>query len=88
MLEIERLALASASGTTVGTVGVMRVSPAAVDVIPGRVEMDIDARDSDLEARQSVIEALTAKLTDEYTAPDEIDRGVAVLAGTLARLAA
>ena len=25
---------------------------------------------------------------DEYTAPDEIDRGVAVLAGTLARLAA
>ena len=25
---------------------------------------------------------------DEYTAPEEIDRGVAVLAGTLARLAA
>ena len=25
---------------------------------------------------------------DEYTAPEDVDRGVAVLAGTLARLAA
>jgi hydantoinase/carbamoylase family amidase len=164
-LELEHLALASASGTTVGTVGVMRVSPSAVNVIPGRVEMDIDVRDSDLAARESVIKALIAKLTelaarrqlslsietltrdepaacspivtgavaaaceelevkaiemisgayhdamvlgslvpigmifvpsagglshhpDEYTAPDQIDRGVAVLAATLARLAA
>jgi ureidoglycolate amidohydrolase len=165
VLELERLALASVSGTTVGTVGVMRVSPSAVNVIPGRVEMDIDVRDSDLAARESVIDALRAKLTelsarreltvsietlardepaacspivtravaaaceelevkaiemisgayhdamvlgsqvpigmifvpsagglshhpDEYTAPAEIDRGVEVLAGTLARLAA
>jgi len=165
VLELERLALASASGTTVGTVGVMRISPSAVNVIPGRVEMDIDVRDSDLAARESVIGALRAKLNelsarrnlalsietlaldepaacsplvtgavaaaceelevkaiemisgayhdamvlgaqvpigmifvpsagglshhpDEYTAPAEIDRGVAVLAGTLARLAA
>ena len=165
VLELERLALASASGTTVGTVGVMRISPSAVNVIPGRVEMDIDVRDSDLAARESVIGALRAKLNelsarrnlalsietlaldepaacsplvtgavaaaceelevkaiemisgayhdamvlgaqvpigmifvpsagglshhpDEYTAPEEIDRGVAVLAGALARLAA
>jgi len=165
VLELERLALASASGTTVGTVGVLRVSPSAVNVIPGRVEMDIDVRDSDRAAREAVVEALTAKLTelsarrelklsittlardepaacspmvtgavaaaceelevkaiemisgayhdamvlgaqvpigmifvpsagglshhpDEYTAPEQIDRGVAVLAGTLARLAA
>ena len=51
VLELERLALASASGTTVGTVGVLRISPSAVNVIPGRVEMDIDVRDSDLDAR-------------------------------------
>ena len=64
VLELEHLALASASGTTVGTVGVMRISPSAVNVIPGRVEMDIDVRDSDLAARESVIEALIAKLTE------------------------
>jgi ureidoglycolate amidohydrolase len=164
-LELERLALASPSGTTVGTIGVMRISPSAVNVIPGRVEMDIDVRDSNLAARESVVDALRAKLNelaarrglelsietltrdepapcspivtgavaaaceelevkaiemisgayhdamvlgaqvpigmifvpsagglshhpDEYTAPEEIDRGVAVLAGTLARLAA
>jgi acetylornithine deacetylase/succinyl-diaminopimelate desuccinylase-like protein len=144
---------------------VLRISPSAVNVIPGRVEMDVDVRDSDLAARQSVIEALSAKLSelaarrhlivsietlardepaacspivtgavaaaceelevkaiemtsgayhdamvlgsqvpigmifvpsagglshhpDEYTAPEELDRGVAVLLGTLARLAA
>lgn len=164
-LELERLALASVSGTTVGTIGVLRVWPSAVNVIPGRVEMDVDVRDSDPAAREAVIEALTGKLRelaarrdlalsiqtltrdepaacsprvveavrgacveeavsaiemisgayhdamvlgaevaigmifvpsrgglshhpDEYTAPAEIDRGVAVLAGTLARLAA
>lgn len=163
-LELERLALASRSGTTVGTVGVMRVSPSAVNVIPGEVQMDVDIRDSDAEAREQVVDAFEAKLAelagrrglelatstlvrdqpaacsplvvdavrdtceelgvdftemisgayhdamvlgaevpigmifvpsagglshhpDEYTAPGEIDRGVAVLAGTLARLA-
>ena len=164
-LELERLALASRSATTVGTVGVMRISPSAVNVIPGRVQLDVDVRDSDLAAREWVIETFTAKLRelaqrrsltlsienltrdepaacspivvkavrasceelqvkaiamisgayhdamvlgaqvpigmifvpsvgglshhpDEYTAPDDIDRGVQVLAGALARLAA
>jgi hydantoinase/carbamoylase family amidase len=164
VLEVERLALASRSGSTVGTVGVLRVAPGAVNIIPGGVEMDIDVRDSDLEARENVIEALRAKLAetasrrgleltvstltrddpaacsqtvidavrsaceelevkhlpmisgayhdamvlgaqvpmgmifvpsvdglshhpDEYTAAEDIDRGVRVLAGTLARLA-
>jgi hydantoinase/carbamoylase family amidase len=163
-LELERLALASRSGTTVGTVGVMRISPSAVNVIPGEVQMDVDIRDSDAEAREAVVARFEAKLEelatrraleleistlvrdepaacsplvvdavrdaceelgvastemvsgayhdamvlgaevpigmifvpsagglshhpDEYTPPEEIDRGVAVLAGTLARLA-
>lgn len=163
--ELERLALASSSGTAVGTVGVLRVSPSAVNVIPGEVQMDIDVRDSDLDSRNHVIDALQAKLRetadrrglelgvstitrdepadcsplvveavraactelevraldmisgayhdamvlgsqipigmifvpsvnglshhpDEFTAPPDIDRGVQVLAGTLARLAA
>jgi hydantoinase/carbamoylase family amidase len=165
VLELERLALASASGTTVGTVGVLQVAPGAVNVIPGQVTMDLDIRDSDLAARDRVVGAITARLQelaqrrglqltietitrdepaacspvvveavrqacaelevaaidmisgayhdamvlggrvamgmifvpsvgglshhpDEFTAPEDLDRGVAVLAGTLARLAA
>jgi hydantoinase/carbamoylase family amidase len=63
-LEVERLALASASGSTVGTVGVLRVAPGAVNIIPGAVEMDIDVRDSDLDARERVIAALLDKLEE------------------------
>jgi hydantoinase/carbamoylase family amidase len=165
VLEVERLARESPSGSTVGTVGVLHVSPGAVNVIPGEVRLEIDIRDSDLAARTAVVEATLAKLAelaerrslsvdvatltedtpancdrrivaavreaceavgrpylgmtsgayhdsmvlgakvpigmifvpsrngishhpDEYTAPEELDLGVAVLAGTLKRLAA
>ncbi|MDQ6779202.1 MAG: M20 family metallo-hydrolase [Actinomycetota bacterium] len=64
VLELERLALGSPSGSTVGTVGVLRVAPGAVNIIPGQVEMDIDVRDSDLAARERVIEKLRAKLEE------------------------
>lgn len=164
VLEVERLARESSSGSTVGTVGVLHVSPGAVNVIPGEVRLEIDIRDSDLAARTAVVEATLAKLAelaerrslsvdvatltedtpancdrrivaavreaceavgrpylgmtsgayhdsmvlgakvpigmifvpsrngishhpDEYTAPEELDLGVAVLAGTLKRLA-
>ena len=162
--EIERLARASPSGTTVGTVGVLRLTPGAINVVPGEVELDVDVRDSDGAARDAVVDAvigaareiaarrgLEVDVTpivrdvpvtcapeivaavaatcadlgldgrrmisgayhdamilgrrlpvgmifvpsaggvshhpDEYTAPEDLDRGVAVLAGTLARLA-
>jgi hydantoinase/carbamoylase family amidase len=80
VLELERLALASRSGSTVGTVGVLRVSPCAVNVIPGLVEMDVDIRDSDLAARDAVVDALLAKL--EETASR---RGLALTISTLTR---
>jgi hydantoinase/carbamoylase family amidase len=163
VVEIERLARGSASGTTVGTVGVLRVAPGAINVVPGTAELDVDVRDSDEAAREAVVAALenTAKAIgarrhlevetapivedvpvtcapvvvdavqaacdalgldarrmnsgayhdamimgrhvpvgmifvpsaggvshhpDEYTAPEDLDRGVAVLAGTLGRL--
>ncbi len=57
---LERLARESASGTTVGTVGVLRVRPGAINVVPGEVEMDVDVRDSDLPARTQVVDALLA----------------------------
>jgi hydantoinase/carbamoylase family amidase len=64
VLELERLALASPSGSTVGTVGVLRVAPGAVNIIPGAIEMDIDVRDSDCDARERVVDALRAKLAE------------------------
>lgn len=164
MVAIERLARGSASGTTVGTVGVVRAAPGAINVVPGEASLDVDVRDSDLDAREAVVAAIVAaaervcaerdlalhvtpivqdvpvrcaarvvdaaaaaceeagvtwrRMTsgayhdamvlgaagvpvgmlfvpsrggvshhpDEFTAPEEIDRGVAVLAATLRRL--
>ena len=165
MTALERIACDSPSGTTVGTVGVLRVRPGAINVVPGEVELDVDVRDSDLAARTQVVEtslaaareiatrrgleleiativedtpvACDARVVeaaadaarelglpfrrmisgayhdamimgarvpigmifvpsaggishhpDEYTEPDDLERGVRVLAGTLARLAA
>jgi hydantoinase/carbamoylase family amidase len=164
MLVLERLAQESPSGTTVGTVGVLRASPGAINVVPGEVELDVDVRDCDLAARELVVASIRAAAgeiaerrglelevtpivedvpvacdprvvdaaeatcrelglayrrmasgayhdamimgrqvpigmvfvpsaggishhPDEYTAPEELERGVQVLAGTLARLA-
>jgi len=58
--ELERIARGSPSGTTVGTVGVLRVRPGAINVVPGEVELDVDVRDSDLAAREQVVEAAVA----------------------------
>ena len=165
MVALERAARESPSGTTVGTVGVVRARPGAINVVPGEVELDVDVRDSDLAAREHVVEAIVAAAReiaarrdlevevtpivedvpvtcdagvvaaaqeacrelelsvrlmtsgayhdamimgrrvpvgmifvpsaggvshhpDEYTAPEDLERGVRVLAGTLSRLAA
>jgi hydantoinase/carbamoylase family amidase len=164
VVAIEDAARASASGTTVGTVGVIRALPGAINVVPGTASLDVDVRDSDEAAREAVVArivqtaqaiaaarglevAVEAIVIDtpvrcddavvaatvaacealdltyrrmisgayhdamimgrrvpvgmifvpsrggvshhpaEYTAPQELDRGVAVLAGTLERLA-
>jgi ureidoglycolate amidohydrolase len=164
VIAVERLARASSSGTTVGTVGVVAARPGAINVVPGVATLDVDVRDSDEPAREAtvaaiveaaraigaqrglevsvqeivtdtpvqcapeVVEASVAatealgfsyrRMTsgayhdamimgrrvpvgmifvpsragishhpDEYTAPEELDRGVRVLAGTLERLA-
>ena len=60
MVELEKLAVGSPSGTTVATVGVMRVRPGAINVVPGEVEFDVDVRDSDAEARQAVVDGFLA----------------------------
>ncbi len=60
MVELERLAKESASGTTVATVGVLRARPGAINVIPGEVEMDVDVRDSDEAVRTQVVDEFVA----------------------------
>ena len=58
MTVLERLARESASGTTVGTVGVIRVQPGAINVVPGDVELEVDIRDSDYAARETVVDGV------------------------------
>ena len=58
VLVVERLARSSPSGTTVGTVGVVRARPGAINVVPGEVALDVDVRDSDAAARAAVVEGI------------------------------
>lgn len=60
LVELERLARAAPSGTTVGTVGVLRLSPGAINVVPGAVELDVDVRDSDRASRTHVVDGIVA----------------------------
>jgi allantoate deiminase len=46
---------ASATGTSVGTIGQMSVEPGGINIIPGRVELSIDLRDID-EGRRDLVE--------------------------------
>jgi len=61
MTALERIARASPSGTTVGTVGGVRVRPGAINVVPGEVELDVDVRDADRAAREQVVEDVLAE---------------------------
>ena len=58
MVALERAARESSSATTVATVGVLRLRPGAINVVPGEVELDVDVRDSDLGAREEVVESI------------------------------
>ena len=80
MVELERLAATSASGTTVATVGVLRARPGAINVIPGEVEMDVDVRDSDEAVRTQVVEDFLAE-----TAAIAARRGLALAHELIAR---
>jgi len=51
-LAVERAARESGSPDTVGTTGVFRVEPGAVNSVPFRATLEIDLRDTDLSARE------------------------------------
>ena len=62
MVALERIARESSSGTSVATVGVLRALPGAINVVPGRVELEVDIRDRDLTARTDLVERFIAEV--------------------------
>jgi len=54
-LAVERAAKSSGSEDTVGTTGVFRVEPGAVNSVPFRATLEIDLRDTGLESREQAL---------------------------------
>lgn len=53
-LAVERAAFGTGSPDTVGTTGVFRVAPGAINSVPSFVELEIDLRDTNLSTRETV----------------------------------
>jgi ureidoglycolate amidohydrolase len=73
-LAVERAALASGSPDTVGTTGVFRIEPGAINSVPARAMIEIDLRDTNLETRgraeaeiRSAIQRVSEKRKVEIT---------------------
>ncbi|HSB78241.1 MAG TPA: Zn-dependent hydrolase [Candidatus Methylomirabilis sp.] len=60
VLGVRRIVLAHGSPTSVGTVGVLRVLPGAMNVIPGQASLGIDLRDIDAEAKRRIAKKVLA----------------------------
>ena len=63
-LAVEAAATGSGSTDTVATVGVCEVFPGAINSVPSRVRIEIDARDIDLDRRDRVLAQITAACRD------------------------
>jgi allantoate deiminase len=72
---------AAKTGTTVGTVGQLDLSPGGINIIPGRVSFSLDLRDIDQEVRDGV----EARIADEAGRICE-ERGIGLETQTLQRL--
>jgi ureidoglycolate amidohydrolase len=66
-LAVERAALATGVRDTVGTTGVCRLFPGAINSIPSYVQLEIDVRDIDAERRDGVLREID-RVTDEICA--------------------
>lgn len=60
VLSVRRIVLAHGSPTSVGTVGVLRVQPGAMNVIPGQASLGIDLRDIDADAKSRIAKKVQA----------------------------
>jgi N-carbamoyl-L-amino-acid hydrolase len=61
VLAVEKIAT-SMSDSGVGTVGVLEVEPGAINVVPGRVHMQIDIRDTDMHAKEQACTRLMERI--------------------------
>ncbi len=57
-LAVERAALSSGSPDTVGTTGVFRIEPGAVNSVPCRAWLEIDFRDTQITSRDAALEQI------------------------------
>ncbi|MGI6575477.1 MAG: Zn-dependent hydrolase [bacterium] len=64
ILAVEDIASAQPQGTTVGTVGVVKASPGAINVIPGFAEVQIDIRDIYADSKKNTVAALRDKIAE------------------------
>jgi hydantoinase/carbamoylase family amidase len=60
ILQVEQLARSVGHQGVVGTTGVIKADPGAINVIPGRVELGIDIRSISLDSKQWVVSELLA----------------------------
>lgn len=65
-LGVERITSSEAGERTVGTVGYQIISPGAMNVVPGKVELGIDIRDVDMADKDEAVAAVIA-LMDEIS---------------------
>jgi allantoate deiminase len=72
---------AARTGTTVGTVGQLDLSPGGINIIPGRVSFSLDLRDID----QRVRDGVEARISDEAGRICK-ERGIELATETLQRL--
>jgi allantoate deiminase len=73
---------AAQTGTTVGTVGQLRLMPGGINIIPGRVECSLDLRDVSEEVRDRVESRILKRARDLQR-----NRGVGLEVETLQRVA-
>ncbi len=59
-LLVESVAKESGSADSVGTTGILRVHPGAINSVPSRCELEMDIRDTKLATRDAMVEAVRA----------------------------
>lgn len=64
VLGVERIAASEAGPTTVGTVGVLKIRPGAMTVIPGEAELGIDIRDVEPEPKSLASQKIEAMIEE------------------------
>ena len=64
ILAVERCALATRSMDTVATIGTCDVYPGAVNSVPGRVQLQLDIRDTDPGRREGVMQAIRGEMAE------------------------